>query len=121
MPAGGACHHVGSPRRLVEAAGHIQLSSRPSDRREREPGSMDGPGAKQWNGPRLALAHARLARSAEHTSELPSLMRHSYDVFCLKKQNTRQINIQHTLFSIQLCRIPHAIKIVHLTTTVTKN
>src|SRR3546814_1978870 len=27
------------------------------------------------------------ARSEEHTSELQSLMRHSYDVFCLKKQN----------------------------------
>src|SRR3546814_7058471 len=28
-------------------------------------------------------------RSAEHTSELPSLMRTSYDVFCLKKQNNK--------------------------------
>src|SRR3546814_35748 len=27
-------------------------------------------------------------RSEEHTSELQSLMRSSYDVFCLKKQNT---------------------------------
>src|SRR3546814_3910746 len=27
-------------------------------------------------------------RSEEHTSELPSLMRTSYDVFCLKKKNT---------------------------------
>src|SRR3546814_1017928 len=31
----------------------------------------------QWNG-----------RSEEHTSELPSLMRISYAVFCLKKKNT---------------------------------
>src|SRR3546814_9908863 len=29
----------------------------------------------------------RLERSEEHTSELPSLMRISYAVFCLKKQN----------------------------------
>src|SRR3546814_6588215 len=28
-----------------------------------------------------------LARSEEHTSELQSLMRHSYAVFCLKKKN----------------------------------
>src|SRR3546814_1463529 len=28
-------------------------------------------------------------RSEEHTSELQSLMRISYDVFCLKKKNTR--------------------------------
>src|SRR3546814_6899809 len=33
----------------------------------------------------------RLARSEEHTSELQSLMRNSYAVFCLKKQqNTTQ-------------------------------
>src|SRR3546814_8206416 len=31
-----------------------------------------------------------LARSEEHTSELQSLMRTSYAVFCLKKQNTQQ-------------------------------
>src|SRR3546814_6078099 len=32
-----------------------------------------------------------LARSEEHTSELQSLMRISYAVFCLKKKNTKQI------------------------------
>src|SRR3546814_2244217 len=38
--------------------------------------------AERW------LAAARLqARSEEHTSELPSLMRISYSVFCLKKKN----------------------------------
>src|SRR3546814_1462038 len=31
-------------------------------------------------------------RSEEHTSELQSLMRISYDVFCLKKTQTKQIN-----------------------------
>src|SRR3546814_2464939 len=31
---------------------------------------------------------ARLQRSEEHTSELQSLMRISYAVFCLKKKNT---------------------------------
>src|SRR3546814_6989749 len=31
-----------------------------------------------------------LARSEEHTSELQSLMRISYAVFCLKKKNTKQ-------------------------------
>src|SRR3546814_6606841 len=30
-------------------------------------------------------------RSEEHTSELQSLMRISYAVFCLKKKNTRQL------------------------------
>src|SRR3546814_8938623 len=32
---------------------------------------------------------ARLARSEEHTSELQSLMRSSYAVFCLKKKNKK--------------------------------
>src|SRR3546814_7190425 len=31
----------------------------------------------------------RIARSEEHTSELQSLMRSSYAVFCLKKQQTQ--------------------------------
>src|SRR3546814_10705744 len=35
------------------------------------------------------LAEAYAQRSEEHTSELQSLMRISYAVFCLKKQNKR--------------------------------
>src|SRR3546814_6258067 len=35
---------------------------------------------------RVELAVHRLARSEEHTSELQSLMRTSYAVFCLKKK-----------------------------------
>src|SRR3546814_4641940 len=38
---------------------------------------------------RLALAE-RTLRSEEHKSELQSLMRISYAVFCLKKKRTRQ-------------------------------
>src|SRR3546814_5712831 len=41
---------------------------------------------------RAASANANLSRSEEHTSELQSLMRISYAVFCLKKKN----NIQPT-------------------------
>src|SRR3546814_9650896 len=36
----------------------------------------------------LSLPSGSLARSEEHTSELQSLMRISYAVFCLKKKNT---------------------------------
>src|SRR3546814_7585254 len=39
-----------------------------------------------------ARAHAR---SEEHTSELQSLMRISYAVFCLKKKNTSENSTQH--------------------------
>src|SRR3546814_2672923 len=40
------------------------------------------------------------ARSEEHTSELQSLMRHSYAVFCLNKKNsqhTKRITIRHNI------------------------
>src|SRR3546814_9734335 len=36
------------------------------------------------------LVTLRRPRSEEHTSELPSLMRISYAVFCLKKKNTNK-------------------------------
>src|SRR3546814_5872953 len=49
--------------------------------RARLPGCLDG----RWR-------HARLGggRSEEHTSELQSLMRISYAVFCLKKKKTKR-------------------------------
>src|SRR3546814_9052192 len=37
-----------------------------------------------------------LARSEEHTSELQSLMRISYAVFCLKKKNEKQTTQRYT-------------------------
>src|SRR3546814_1398944 len=37
-----------------------------------------------------------VARSEEHTSELQSLMRISYAVFCLKKKNIQTRNSNHT-------------------------
>src|SRR3546814_3014190 len=40
--------------------------------------------------------HPRRPRSEEHTSELQSLMRNSYAVFCLKKKNKKQHNPKHT-------------------------
>src|SRR3546814_9135794 len=44
---------------------------------------------------RRCLGRSRLAmeRSEEHTSELQSLMRSSYAVFCLKKKITIKMNI----------------------------
>src|SRR3546814_3199243 len=44
-------------------------------------------------GSRSACRIPGLARSEEHTSELQSLMRISYAVFCLKKQTNHQISI----------------------------
>src|SRR3546814_12529542 len=39
-------------------------------------------------------------RSEEHTSELQSLMRISYAVFCLKKKNKKTHNLNHSLHTI---------------------
>src|SRR3546814_6688956 len=59
--------------------------------------------------PRLAKAArivAAASRSEEHTSELQSLMRNSYAVFCLKKQKksktTTEVRPQHKRQSIPL-------------------
>src|SRR3546814_10320542 len=46
----------------------------------------------------LALLFAPIGRSEEHTSELQSLMRISYAVFCLKKKN--KINIVNTTYNV---------------------
>src|SRR3546814_5279956 len=51
-------------------------------------------------GAHLALATLISGRSEEHTSELQSLMRISYAVFCLKKKKqTPQISTQRTCSS----------------------
>src|SRR3546814_7004237 len=42
--------------------------------------------AWHWDRSTAAIARRPISRSAEHTSELQSLMRISYAVFCLKKQ-----------------------------------
>src|SRR3546814_5644835 len=42
---------------------------------------------------RQQLANLKLDRSEEHTSELQSLMRISYAVFCLKKKNANNRSI----------------------------
>src|SRR3546814_1998301 len=43
------------------------------------------------------LGREGVERSEEHTSELQSLMRTSYAVFCLKKKTPANINSQHNM------------------------
>src|SRR3546814_2398742 len=52
--------------------------------RQGSPGSADGAGVRAAHGPSGLSGDVR---SEEHTSELQSLMRISYAVFCLKKKN----------------------------------
>src|SRR3546814_2209437 len=48
--------------------------------------SSSSSGGSKWPGSRALARLARKMRSEEHTSELQSLMRISYAVFCLKKK-----------------------------------
>src|SRR3546814_2185973 len=54
-----------------------------------EPGQLIVPGGEGIEN--LAIVDALGERSEEHTSELQSLMRISYAVFCLKKKKTREV------------------------------
>src|SRR3546814_9846254 len=65
-----ARHGVGEPRIAREPRRHESLSVADEIMRDRA----------------FVLVHARLLRSAEHTSELPSLLRTPYAVSCLNKQ-----------------------------------
>src|SRR3546814_3173471 len=77
---------------------------RSDDDTDRNPGDgkCDGsllPGDKCTLRAAIMEANALAGRSAEHTSELQSLMRIPYAVFCLKKENNQKqlsiLNIQH--------------------------
>src|SRR3546814_5539696 len=48
-----------------------------------------GAGGLKQGLPQLGILHRLAIRSEEHTSELQSLMRISYAVFCLKKKTTQ--------------------------------
>src|SRR3546814_3677824 len=87
------CHWQGAPDR----AWHRHSP----ERRPRWPSALPlrcGPDReREWiesyPGSRKRLAHH--LRSEEHTSELQSLMRISYAVFCLKKKTSQTINLEH--------------------------
>src|SRR3546814_4563556 len=49
-------------------------------------------------------------RSEEHTSELQSLMRISYAVFCLKKKNQEDHTIAHTQVIYRIIHVATSIK-----------
>src|SRR3546814_9369604 len=69
----------------VEPAGGADVAVGDVAEMQRQPTAQRrAPGAGNL-GIHLANAQQGLARSEEHTSELQSLMRNSYAVFCLKK------------------------------------
>src|SRR3546814_2677551 len=77
------------PRRRVAQAGRIQSGCIYSQERSRQAGVDAGNEAcLAAEGGNLGVAGI-LGRSEEHTSELQSLMRISYAVFCLKKKRQK--------------------------------
>src|SRR3546814_3581808 len=73
------------PGRVFAELPREELRERPHPRRYQAPLRHHGVDAAV--GDRMVRQHDLQARSEEHTSELQSLMRISYAVFCLKKKN----------------------------------
>src|SRR3546814_9805876 len=81
-------HQVRRDLRLLGKPGRNQprRRSHPSNRRRvQDAARLHAPRVDVATAPRTARSGA--TRSEEHTSELQSLMRISYAVFCLKKKN----------------------------------
>src|SRR3546814_3938189 len=120
MPAScrrASAQHAGQPGYRVEAAGVLDVEAalaavfrrRPQRALERVADAAVaaervGDGDARDGGGRVFQGHnvSRFrpdgdpGRSEEHTSELQSLMRISYAVFCLKKKKTTATHINHT-------------------------
>src|SRR3546814_8956591 len=60
-----------------------------------------------WQDTRRRKPYIRKIRSEEHTSELQSLMRTSYAVFCLKKQKTHTKNNRNQSKTQKSCTSSH--------------
>src|SRR3546814_1363753 len=88
---------IGPARFLVDANGAVALDVRmAADRGDARAGLAVVALEEQQIGdlldelgPPLMLGNPHAVRSEEHTSELQSLMRISYAVFCLQKKQTR--------------------------------
>src|SRR3546814_2603734 len=80
-------------RQAFRAASHASADRRPLRRLPTYP--TGGHSRRRRSMPCDSRRHCPFERSEEHTSELQSLMRISYAVFCLKKKNDTEYNI-HT-------------------------
>src|SRR3546814_4426621 len=81
-------HIAATLRRRGTAEGRIGVPYRPIGARGE---SRISPESRHAVAQLLTISAARGRRSEEHTSELQSLMRISYAVFCLKKKKHKQI------------------------------
>src|SRR3546814_8710046 len=69
---------------MAEQGAKVVISSRKQDACDATAAEIN---AKFGDGTAISVAANISSRSEEHTSELQSLMRNSYAVFCLKKKN----------------------------------
>src|SRR3546814_10703812 len=88
-----AVHHAHSYRAST-AVGDIQATSGDSFRFETGAG-LETPLAWEAGNWRESSSQTLATRSEEHTSELQSLMRISYAVFCLKKTTNTETILTH--------------------------
>src|SRR3546814_8885870 len=97
------------PRHIQDRNGYARVARRTSfgfpgrrrDRVQRMPGPRAiAPGRHSGRVP-LPAPEPNATRSEEHTSELQSLMRISYAVFCLKKKKTKK-NTQYLTYTCRL-------------------
>src|SRR3546814_3623979 len=90
--------------RALPRGGPCARESTPKHRTRSRIAAMSGP-FPLYDNAALRQAEARAAsrlgddRSEEHTSELQSLMRISYAVFCLKKKTNTNNNKHHTRYT----------------------
>src|SRR3546814_3694569 len=87
QPSAIAQHELGLPGQRLDILADLQTDA---DRRAVEEG-LAKKAAERHRAAIIGRAAETLARSEEHTSELQSLMRISYAVFCLKKKNKPHI------------------------------
>src|SRR3546814_6812582 len=104
--------HAGLRRHILDGQRRFELCLDEDEQVVDAPGQGGGFGAPghMIERPRKDRdQRTRRRRSEEHTSELQSLMRISYAVFCLKKKKKDNINKQHTL-TTQNKKIKNAMK-----------
>src|SRR3546814_8217543 len=74
---------------IVDSYGKADISRNPIDKSGKTAIARILDEDSIWTSGRRRIGKSRYVRSEEHTSELQSLMRISYDVFCLKKKNKK--------------------------------
>src|SRR3546814_6380101 len=95
--AGKRRHLCVAPAMRGEKGGRMVGRNHRSGHRASQAGGTDAVKARAAPPPEIVSASACGHRSEEHTSELQSLMRISYAVFCLKKKNKQKNEHTNTM------------------------